>query len=177
MTYQNNSVGCAVRTVKRHGRTHHAGCAVRTGNPSRSHHPMAGLTYVEVLIATVLIAVTLVPAMEALMPAVQGMNIHETQTVRHYALTAMLEDVLATPFSELDSEAVTINDPTVASGPYSNPPGTDDRRLVYLSRYDADNADGNGNFFDAGMDPGILWVRIEIEGTAQAIESLTSVYD
>ena len=57
------------------------------------------------------------------------------------------------------------------------PPATNNRRLVYLSRYDADNADGNGNFFDAGMDEGLLWVRVEIEGTDQAIESLTSVYD
>ena len=39
------------------------------------------------------------------------------------------------------------------------------------------NADGNGDFFDAGMDAGLLWVRIEFEGTNQGIEGLTSVYD
>ena len=48
---------------------------------------------------------------------------------------------------------------------------------MYLSRYDADNADGNGDFFDAGVDEGLLWVRVEIEGTSQAIEGLTSQYD
>jgi hypothetical protein len=138
---------------------------------------MAGLTYVEVLIATALIAVTLVPAIEALKPAMQGMSIHAVQIVRHYDLTAMLEEVLANPFSELDTEAVTINDPTVASTTYSDLPATTNRRLVYLSRYDADNADGNGDFFDAGMDEGLLWVRVEIEGTDQSIEGLTSVYD
>ena len=156
-----------------------------TGETSRRvhsvHHSrqrkMAGLTYVEVLIATALIAVTLVPAIKALRPATLGMSIHEAQTVRHYALTAMLEAVVARPFSELDTEAVTINDPTVASTLYSDLPATNNRRLVYLSRYDGDNADGNGDFFDVGMDEGLLWVRVEIEGTDQAIEGLTSQYE
>jgi hypothetical protein len=65
----------------------------------------------------------------------------------------------------------------VASVNYSDPSTQANRRLVYLSRYDADNADGNGDFFDAGMDAGLLWVRIEFEGTNQGIEGLTSVYD
>jgi hypothetical protein len=138
---------------------------------------MAGLTYVEVLIAMALITITLVPAIDALKPATLGMSIHEEHTVRHYELTAILEEVLANPFSELDAEAVAINDPTVASINYSDPVAQANRRLVYLSRYDADNADGNGDFFDAGMDAGLLWVRVEIEGTDQAIESLTSIYD
>jgi hypothetical protein len=138
---------------------------------------MAGLTYVEVLIATMLIVVTLVPAIEALQPGIQGMGIHEARTERHYELTAKLEEVLAKPFSELDTEAVAISDPTVASDNYSDPVAQANRRLVYLSRYDADNADGNSNFFDAGMDEGLLWVRVELEGTVEAIESLTSVYD
>jgi type II secretory pathway pseudopilin PulG len=137
---------------------------------------MAGLTYVEVLIATILIAVTLVPAMEALTPATQGMSIHEAQTVRHYALTALLEEVLAKPFNELDTEAVTINNPNVASTLYSDLAGSSDRRLVYLSRYDADNSDGNGNVFD-GTDEGLLWVKVEIEATGQSIEGLTSQYE
>ena len=142
-----------------------------------THHRMAGLTYVEVLIATALIAISLIPAIKALTPAAQGMSIHETRTLRHYELTALLEEVLAHPFSELDAEAVAINDPLVASTRYSDPSAQANRRLVYLSRYDADNADGNNNFFDAGMDEGLLWVRVEIEATNQAIESLTSSYD
>jgi len=47
---------------------------------------------------------------------------------------------------------------------------------VYLSRYDADNADGNGNVFD-GTDEGLLWVKVEIEATSQSIEGLTSRYE
>ena len=154
-----------------------AGRTVRTLKPPRNDHRMAGLTYVEVLIATALITITLVPGMDALRPATLGMSIHETRTVQHYELTAMLEEVLARPFSELDAEALAISDPAVASVTFSDPAGQAKRRLVYLSRYDADNADGNNNFFDAGMDEGLLWVRVELEGTIQAIESLTSVYD
>ena len=143
---------------------------------SASGRHQRGLTYVEVLIATTLIAITLVPAMEALTPATQGMSIHEAKTVRHYALTALLEEVLAKPFDELDTEAVTINNPNVASTLYSDLAGSSDRRLVYLSRYDADNADGNGNVFD-GTDEGLLWVKVEIQATGQSIEGLTSQYE
>ena len=153
------------------------GCTPRTKHTRSKHHRMAGLTYVEVLIATALITITLVPAIEALKPATMGMSIHEEQTVRHYLLTARLEEVLARSFSELDDEAVAISDPTVPSATYSDPAGQANRRLVYLSRYDADNADGNNNFFDAGMDEGLLWLRVELEGTVQAIEGLTSIYD
>lgn len=149
-----------------------AGC-----KPCTTARRMAGLSYVEVLVATALIAITLVPAMEALQPATLGMGIHESETVQHYHLTAMLEDVLAEPFADLDTEAMSINDPNLASTLYSDLPAADNRRLVYLSRYDGDNADGNGNPFDSGMDEGLLWVRVEIEGTQQAIESLTSQYE
>jgi hypothetical protein len=138
---------------------------------------MAGLTYMEVLIASALIAATLLPAINALRPGVQGMGLHDELTQRHYALTARLEEVLARPFAELDTEAQTIDDPTVPITRYSDPTGQADRRLVYLSRYDADNADGNDDFFDAGVDEGLLWVRVEIEGTGRAIESLTSRYE
>ena len=143
----------------------------------RALHRMAGLTYMEVLIASALIAATLVPAIDALRPGIQGMGLHEAQTQRHFELTARLEEGLARPFSELDVEAQTIDDPTVASLAYSDPAGQANRRLVYLSRYDADNADGNDDFFDDGKDEGLLWVRVEIEGTDQALETLTSVYE
>ena len=69
-----------------------------------------------------------------------------------------------------------INNPTVASTVYSDAAGATNRRLVYLSRYDADNADGDNDFF-TGMDAGLVWVRVELEGTTQAIEGLTSPYE
>jgi len=137
---------------------------------------MAGLTLTEVLVATMIIVVALVPAMEALQPAVLGSTIHQSRTQLHYHLQAKLEEVLAQPFSALDDEAQAINDPTVPSVVYSDLSTASERRLVFLSRYDADNADGNGNFFD-GTDAGLIWVRVAIQGTDHAIESLTSIYD
>lgn len=148
------------------------GCAVRTAERRR----MAGLTYVEVLIATVLMVVALVPAIDALRPAIQGSGIHASETVLHYHLTAALEDVLAAPFDSLDAEAQALGDPTVSSTLFSDTAGSADRRLVYLSRYDADNADGDNDGF-TGTDEGLIWVRVEVETTSHALETLASHYD
>ncbi len=137
---------------------------------------MTGLTYVEVLIAIVLITMALVPAIDALHPAAQGSGIHRSHSARHYHLTAKLEEVLAESFSALDTEAMAINDPTVASSVHSDLVTAANRRLVFLSRYDADNADADNDFF-TGKDAGLIWLRIELAGTRHAIESLTSVYD
>jgi type II secretory pathway pseudopilin PulG len=151
-------------------------CALPIEGRSADGGRMAGFSYVEVLVATVLIALTLVPAIEALQPAMQGTGIHASETVRHFHLTAKLEEVLAEPFSTLDDEAQVLSDPTAPSPNYSDAPGANDRRRVYLARYDADNADGDGDVF-SDTDEGLLWVRIELEGTSQAIECLTSIYD
>lgn len=154
--------------------------AVHTGvKPRRTnckYRCMSGFSYVEMLIATMLIAIALVPAMDALLPAMQGSAIHKSATEQHYHLTAMLEYMLAKPFIELDNEAMAIGDPTVASNVYSDPAMSAERRLVYLSRYDADNADANANGFD-GTDAGLLWIRVEIEGSNLALETLTSQYE
>ena len=45
--------------------------------------------------------------------------------------------------------------------------------MVLLSRYDGDDADADGDPL-TGTDDDLLWVRIEIEGTALGVESLVS---
>jgi len=135
-----------------------------------------GLTYVEVLIATVLVVVALVPAIDALRPAIQGSGIHQSETALHYHLTGGLEDVLAAPFFTLDTEAQALGDPTAISAPFSDTAGSANRRLVFLSRYDADNADGDNDQF-TGTDEGLIWVRVEVETTSHALETLVSHYD
>lgn len=145
-------------------------------NSRKTGRRQQGLSYVEVLIATVLIATALVPAMDALRPAIQGASIHENTTLRHYAISGLFEELLARSFNELDTEAFAINDPATASVIFSDAPGSSDRRLVYLSRYDADNADGNGNGFD-GTDAGLIWIKVQIEATDFSVEGLTSQYD
>ena len=86
---------------------------------------MTGFSYVEVLVATVLIAIALVPAIEALAPGVQGAGIHRSQAGRHYHLAGKLEEVLAQPFNALDDEAQTVSDPSVATV-YSDAGGSTD---------------------------------------------------
>lgn len=146
------------------------------GEGIKRNKRMAGFTFVEVLVAIVLITVALIPTIDALQPATLGSGIHRSHTAQHYHLTAKLEELLAEPFGTLDDEALAINDPTVASTFYSDATTEPARRLVYLSRYDADNADGDSDFF-TGKDAGLVWLRIEIAGTRQAIEGLTSLYD
>lgn len=132
----------------------------------------SGFSYIEVLIATVLVAMSLVPALEALQTGILGSRIYRDAVEQHHHLQARLEKVLAEPMVALEAAALAAGSPTVLSS-YSEPPGTDRRLLVYLSRYDGDNADGDGNPF-TGTDAGLLWVRVEIENTPHSIESLIS---
>lgn len=137
---------------------------------------MTGFSYTEVLVATTLIAITLVSAIETITPAVEGSSYSQSLIEDRYQLSAKLEDVMAASFNEIDSEALSLASPTVASSysdvvTYSD--GRQITRNVFLSRYDGDNADANNNPFD-GVDAGLIWVRVEIAGTNLSVESLRS---
>jgi type II secretory pathway pseudopilin PulG len=143
--------------------------AVRT-TPTR----MAGFSYVEVLIAVVLIVVALVPALDALIPGVAGSGIHETLAEDHYQLTGRLEQVMVEPYGQLNSAAVAAGSPTTPTSysdvfTYAN--GRQISRNVFIARYDGDNADADNDPF-TGTDDGLLWVRVSIAGTDRSIESL-----
>jgi type II secretory pathway pseudopilin PulG len=131
-----------------------------------------GFSYVEILVAMVLIAVSLIPAMNALRIGVSSGTVQETRAVSHYELVGRLEQVLAQPFASLDAEATVVGDPKVPTG-YSDAPGANNRLLVFLSAYDVDDADSDGDPF-TGTDPGVLWVRVEVERTVQGFETLVS---
>ena len=145
----------------------------RTPHPAKlggANRRRCGLSQLEVLVATFLVAVSLVPALEALQTGVLAGGIHESQTILHHHLAAMLEEVLAQPFADLEAEALAAGGaPTV----YSDAVAAPDRRLVFLSGYDGDDADADADPF-TGVDPGLLWLRVEIEATAHALASLTS---
>jgi len=138
---------------------------------------MAGFFYTEVLVAVVLIALALVPAMDALLPGVAGSAFHETTAEDHYQLTGKLERVLAERFANLAIAADAAGNPTTPTS-YSEaityPGGRQMKCYVYLSRYDGDNADRDNNPF-TGTDEGLLWVKATIAGTG--IESLVSDND
>ena len=131
-----------------------------------------GLTYLEILIATFVLVVAMLPALDALRTAVTGTGVHETYVVNQHRLSGRLEDVLAEPFGDLENEAQAVGSPTTPTA-YSDPGGTPRRLLVFLARYDGDNADADDDPF-TGVDPGLLWVRTAVENTDYALETLTT---
>ena len=140
---------------------------------------MAGFSLVEVLVAVVLIAIVLVPAMEALMPGIQGSGIHETRSEDHYRLMGKIEETLAEPFASLDAVAIAAGNPTTPttySDDFTYPNGRQIRRNIFISRYDGDNADADDDPF-TGTDEGLLWVQGVIAGSSLSFETLSSVYD
>jgi hypothetical protein len=140
--------------------------------PRRYRDRQSGISYIEVLIAAALIAVSLVPMMDAVRTATVSAGVHEGAAVQNLHLIATLEDVLAEPFSSLEAAATAAgNESTLTS--YSDLAGSGNRRLVFLSLYDGDNADTDNDPF-TGTDQGLMWVRVEIEDTAQTIETLIS---
>lgn len=132
----------------------------------------SGFSYTEVLVAMVLIAVLLIPATDALYSGVRGGDIHADEAEYHFRLVGKMEEVLARPFAELVQQADLAAGPATVVTAYSDPNGTDGRRLVYLARYDGDDADGDADPFTDG-DEGLLWVRVAIEGTPRRLDTLT----
>ncbi|MBA1445295.1 MAG: hypothetical protein M3H12_00260 [Chromatiales bacterium] len=139
----------------------------------RHAHHATGFSYTEVLVAISLIAILLIPALESLHSGVLGSGIHSTHANHHHRLTGKMEEILAKPFSSLEQEADAIGGPAVVVDAYSDTAGTASRRLVYLARYDGDNIDADNNPF-TDVDAGLLWVKVQIEGENQSLESLVS---
>ncbi len=72
----------------------------------------------------------------------------------------------------MESAAIVAGSHTVATS-LSDAMGVANRRVVFLSKYDGDNADSDSNPF-TGMDEDLLWVRVEIENTSYSYETLTN---
>lgn len=148
-------------------------------------HRQSGLTYIEVMVAAVLIAIALVPAVDALHTGVLGSRVLDSSSNEHYAVLAKMEEVLAEPFGALTGAAAAAGGKSTPSS-YSDAAGPPDRRLVFIALYDADDADGDGNVFtvpDANLDGdnnpytgyiGLLWVRVEVAGSVASLESLVA---
>jgi len=126
----------------------------------------------ELLVATLLIAIMLVPALEAMQSGIQGSDIHTRLAQNQYRMISKMEQTLALPFADLLAQADGVADPKILiPAPYSDPAGTESRRLVYLARYDGDDADGDKDPF-TGTDAGLLWVRVTIEDSPRALETV-----
>ncbi len=127
------------------------------------HKKSSGFSFVEVLIATVLLGIALVPAMNALRTGVKATEIHQNTSEQHYYLMSQMETVLVESFSSLDAAAGASTTPSSYSDAAEN-------YNVYLSRYDADNADADDDVF-TGTD-NIIWVRTELIDSGLAFETL-----
>ena len=104
----------------------------------------AGLTLVEVLVALVLLALLLIPTMGALRTSVVGAAVHTDVAASHYRLASRLEELLVEPFDDLVDAAAAAGGPD-APTTYSEAAGPPSRLIVYLSPYDGDDADSDGN--------------------------------
>ncbi len=129
-----------------------------------------GLTLVEVLVAIALLAVMLVPAINALTTSSQGAEVHRDIAGNHFRLTSRLEELLAEPFADLEAAATAAGSPQTATT-YSEASGVPGRLVVYLSACDGDNADGDGDLF-TGTDDGILWIRVQVEDTVHDLQTI-----
>lgn len=133
-----------------------------------------GYSYVEILVAVALIAVALPPALDALGMQVRGAGVGITEMQREYLLSSRLQEMAGRPFAELDFAADAAGSKSTPTG-YSDPPGTEDRLLVYLWHYDFDNVDADGNPF-TNPNVNLMWVRVEIENSAKALETILTWY-
>ncbi len=131
-----------------------------------------GLTLVEVLVTITLLAILLVPAIQALQTGIVGAEVHADVAANHYRLTSRLEELLAAPYLDLSDAAIAAGSPTVPSS-FSDPAGPAGRMLVYLSLYDGDNLDADDNAF-TGTESDLLWIRVDIEGTVHSLETITT---
>lgn len=124
-----------------------------------------GLSYVEVLIAVVIVAVCLVPALDALLGGLSAADTQRLQAVNQQRLKARLEEVLANRFVTLDAAAIAAgNSPSTIVDAYSDAAGTADRLLVTLYRYDGSSP--------TVSDSGLLWVKVAIEASSLSLNTL-----
>lgn len=132
----------------------------------------SGISYVEVLLATVILGLALVPALETLQIAFTGTAVSETVLLWQQRAASRMEDVLAEPFANLETAAAAAGGAGNPSS-YSDIAGAQDRTVVFLSAYDGDDADADSDPF-TGTDAGILWVRVAIENTPVELTTLVA---
>ncbi|MDI1298378.1 hypothetical protein [Methylotenera sp.] len=133
-----------------------------------SNRQQTGFSYVEVLLSIVLIAVLLVPAMQALNNAISGSA--SNIAARQLNLRNKMEEVLSKPYSTLYAvtSATGGNTSTSISTSLSDASGVSNRRAVTIYRYD-----NTSNALSA-TDTGVLFVSVyyEAEGSANALNTL-----
>jgi type II secretory pathway pseudopilin PulG len=133
-----------------------------------------GFTYVEVVLAVLILSLALIPAMNAIRGSIAATREQQGLISGNYAVFSKMEYVLAQPYGNLESAAAAAGGPANPSS-YSDPVSTPARVFVYLAPYDGDNGDSDNDPFTGG-DPGLLWIRVALADGSGAMESLASIY-
>ena len=133
----------------------------------------SGLSYIEVMVAVLFLSVALVPMMNSFAPGIQGSTEHRQSAEKHYVLRGAMETVMAESFFDLDAAATEAGDHETATL-YSDPDAAVPY-VVYIWRYDADNADGDNDPFTGGEND-LLWIRVEIVNGTHSLQTLRSSY-
>lgn len=140
-----------------------------------------GFSYIEMMVAMFILAITITPAMEAIQQGVKGASIHQDLTQQHYALVKRMEIIKAEPYENLLNSAQNAGNNTTASS-YSDPQDQSNRLLVFLALYDADatpfvltdpDNDGDSDIY-TGDTSNLLWLRVELENSFQKFETLVT---
>lgn len=143
-----------------------------TGHPTAAHPLRAaparrqrGLTYVEVVVATLLLVAALVPAYDALYAGFVGNAVHAAEAAGQQRLRGKMEEVLAKPFTALYATTYASggNSPTAIVANLSDPVGPD-RRVVNLYRVDGAAA--------SAADTGLLRIVVSYEAGGPTLETL-----
>ena len=145
--------------------------------PSRSN----GFSYIEVLIATVVMAVALVPALEALQTGILSTDIQQSRAIQYYQRLQKMAELQAESYGNLLAAAKLAGNQTTATS-YSDASGSSNRRLVYIALYDADtnsftisdpDTDGDSDPY-TGSSSNLLWLQVVTEGSLPGFEVLLS---
>jgi Tfp pilus assembly protein PilV len=136
----------------------------RRPSPDLKQH---GFTYTEVMLSAVLLAMLVVPALQALQTGIAG-GATQSVAARSPLLSAKMEEVLSNPFSELYAATYVSGANTTGVNATYSDAGATDRRVVVLYRYDASAKALSPN------DTGLLYVSVyyETEGSANALNTL-----
>lgn len=127
-----------------------------------------GFSYVEVLVSVMLLAVLLVPALQALQSGIRDVAT-PSMAARPPLLLAKMEEVLSNPFPNLYAATyVAGGNTTGVNATLSDAVGATDQRVVVLYRYDVST-----KALSAG-DTGLLYVSVyySADGSANALTTL-----
>lgn len=140
---------------------------------STDRRSQRGLSYLEVLLATIVLTISLGPLLSAMQSNNQTTRIDAELTRQRNHAISVLEKTLALPLATLLDEAAIVGAYDVLSDRYSDAAGSEPRAQVFLAAYDANNADGDNNPF-TGAEANVLWVNVKIEDTRFELTTLVS---